>query len=48
MGSVARSIVYLASDAWSGSVHGQILRVDCGKDGKLMWRHGEVQSFSSA
>jgi NAD(P)-dependent dehydrogenase (short-subunit alcohol dehydrogenase family) len=38
---VARSIVYLASDAWSGDVHGQVLNVDCGKQGKIMWSKEE-------
>ena len=33
---VARSIVYLASDRFSGATHGQILNVDCGKLGKLV------------
>lgn len=39
--SVARSIIYLASERWSNSVHGTVLRVDSGKEGKLMWRDGE-------
>lgn len=41
VGSVARSTVYLASERWSGSVHGTVLRVDSGKEGKLMWKDGE-------
>ena len=39
--SVARSVVYLASEAWSGSVHGQVLSVDSGTFGKLMWSEEE-------
>ncbi|KAA6415991.1 MAG: hypothetical protein FRX48_00710 [Lasallia pustulata] len=35
--SVAKSIVYLASEAWSGHVTGQVLNVDSGKQGKVMW-----------
>ncbi len=39
--SVAKSIVYLASEAWSGYVTGQVLNVDSGKQGKVMWMKGE-------
>lgn len=39
---VAKSIVYLASDSWSGSVHGQVLNVDSGKQGKVMWTKDEA------
>ncbi|KAL9585131.1 MAG: hypothetical protein Q9212_001697 [Teloschistes hypoglaucus] len=35
--SVAKSILFLASQAWSGHITGQILNVDCGKQGKVMW-----------
>lgn len=35
--AVARSIVFLASERWSGNVHGQVLNVDSGKQGALMW-----------
>ncbi|KAI9712406.1 MAG: hypothetical protein M1820_001619 [Bogoriella megaspora] len=38
---VAKSILYLASDAWSGDVHGHILNVDSGKVGKVMWTKEE-------
>lgn len=34
---VARSIVFLASENWSGDVTGQVLNVDSGKQGKVMW-----------
>jgi NAD(P)-dependent dehydrogenase (short-subunit alcohol dehydrogenase family) len=34
---VARSILYLASERFSRSVHGQILNVDSGKLGKLVY-----------
>lgn len=35
--AVAKSILYLASEAWSGHVTGQVLNVDSGKQGKVMW-----------
>ncbi|GAB7347018.1 hypothetical protein MBLNU459_g3166t1 [Dothideomycetes sp. NU459] len=35
--AVARSILFLASERWSGNVHGQALNVDSGKQGALMW-----------
>ncbi|KAK4958708.1 hypothetical protein LTR66_013104 [Elasticomyces elasticus] len=41
MEAVAKSVVFLASEAWSGHVHGQILNVDSGKQGKLMWAREE-------
>ena len=41
--SVAKSILYLASEAWSGYVTGQILNVDSGKQGKVMWMKGESE-----
>ncbi|KAI9654940.1 MAG: hypothetical protein M1821_005693 [Bathelium mastoideum] len=34
---VAKTILFLASDAWSGDVHGQVLQIDCGKQGRVMW-----------
>jgi len=40
--AVARTIVYLASDQWSGNVHGQTVNVDSGKMGALMWHPDEV------
>lgn len=42
MAVVARSILYLASESWSRSVHGHVLRVDCGKQGKLHWAQGQA------
>ena len=39
--SVAKSILYLASESWSGHVHGQVLSVDSGKMGKVMWTKEE-------
>lgn len=35
--SVARSLLFLASERWSANVHGQVLNVDSGKQGALMW-----------
>ena len=35
--SVAKSILFLASESWSGHITGQILNVDSGKQGKVMW-----------
>lgn len=35
--AVARSILFLASETWSGSVHGKCVDVDSGKMGALMW-----------
>lgn len=43
LSSVAKSIVYLASEAWSGHVHGQVLNVDSGKQGKVMWTREECK-----
>jgi NAD(P)-dependent dehydrogenase (short-subunit alcohol dehydrogenase family) len=41
MEQVAKSIVFLASERWSASVHGQIVNVDSGKVGKIVWEKGE-------
>jgi len=38
MEQVAKSILVLASDAFSGNIHGQIVNVDSGKLGKLVHR----------
>ncbi len=43
MSAVAKSILYLASEAWSGCVTGQVLNVDGGKQGKVMWMEGEIK-----
>lgn len=37
MEQVAKAILFLASDAFSGNVHGQIINVDSGKVGKLLY-----------
>lgn len=37
MEQVAKSILFLASDAFSGNVHEQIVNVDYGKIGKLLY-----------
>lgn len=39
--SVAKSILFLASENWSGSITGQVLNVDSGKQGKVMWMKEE-------
>lgn len=39
--SVAKSILFLVSENWSGSITGQILNVDGGKQGKVMWMQNE-------
>ena len=31
MAQVAKAVLFLASDAWSGNVHGQIINVDSAK-----------------
>lgn len=38
---VARTILMLASERFSGSIHGQVLPVDNGKQGKLHWTEME-------
>lgn len=48
--AVARSILFLASETWSGSVHGKCVDVDSGKMGALMWGSPEepTGTFSRA
>lgn len=41
--AVAKSILYLASENLSGHVHGQVLSVDGGKQGKVMWTKEECE-----
>ncbi|KAF2090869.1 NAD-P-binding protein [Saccharata proteae CBS 121410] len=42
--AVARTILYLASESWSGSVHGQVINVDGGKQGKVIWTKEEASN----
>lgn len=37
LAGVAKSILFLASESWSGDITGQIINVDSGKNGKLLW-----------
>lgn len=37
MEHVAKTCLMLASDKWSGSTTGQIIRIDGGKSGKVFW-----------
>ncbi|KAL8785532.1 MAG: hypothetical protein Q9195_008604 [Heterodermia aff. obscurata] len=39
--AVAKSIVFLANEVWSGHITGQVLNVDSGKYGKVMWTKEE-------
>lgn len=41
--AVARSVLFLASERWSGHVHGKILDVDSGKQGALVWTREECR-----
>jgi enoyl-[acyl-carrier-protein] reductase (NADH) len=39
--SVAKSILFLASENFSGNITGQILNIDSGKQGKVLWMKDE-------
>jgi len=41
MESVARTVLFLASENWSRNTTGQILAVDSGKSGKVHWLPAE-------
>jgi NAD(P)-dependent dehydrogenase (short-subunit alcohol dehydrogenase family) len=41
MEQVAKTLLFLASDNFSGSIHGQIVNVDGGKGGKVVWHKDE-------
>ncbi|KAI4237586.1 MAG: hypothetical protein L6R40_005877 [Gallowayella cf. fulva] len=43
--AVARSILFLASETWSRHITGQILNVDCGKQGKVLWPKEECRRW---
>jgi len=42
MESVARSVVFLTSETWSGNITGQVLSVNSGKSGVVHWLPEEV------
>lgn len=42
---VARTFLFLASERWSGTTHSQLLHVDGGKTGSLVWQPGEVENM---
>ena len=44
MESVARTCLFLSSDHWSRDVCGQIINVDSGKLGKVVWDRGECKN----
>jgi enoyl-[acyl-carrier-protein] reductase (NADH) len=39
--SVAKSILFLASENGSGSITGQVLNIDAGKQAKVIWMKEE-------
>ncbi|KAF2208609.1 hypothetical protein CERZMDRAFT_107459 [Cercospora zeae-maydis SCOH1-5] len=43
MEHVARSVLFLASETWSGTTHGQLLHVNGGKCESVVWQPGEAQ-----
>jgi NAD(P)-dependent dehydrogenase (short-subunit alcohol dehydrogenase family) len=40
--AIAKAILFLASENFSGNVHGQVVNVDSGKTGKVMWMPEEA------
>ena len=40
--AVAKTILFLASENWSGHIHGQLVSVNSGKFGKVVWMPGEI------
>lgn len=40
---VARSVLFLASEKYSGTVHGQLLPVDGGLTGRVAWTIDELK-----
>ncbi|KAK7709671.1 hypothetical protein SLS57_008576 [Botryosphaeria dothidea] len=47
MEAVANSILFLASDNFSSHIHGQVLNVDSGKQGKLLWTKEQIEAHGS-
>lgn len=41
--NVARTILFLASERYSGSVHGQLIPVDGGLTGRVAWTMDELK-----
>lgn len=39
---VARTILFLASERYSGSIHGQLIPIDAGMVGSVVWGQGEL------
>lgn len=46
MDNVARTVLFLASERWSGNTTGQVLMVDSGKSGKVHWPQEEVNDWN--
>jgi enoyl-[acyl-carrier-protein] reductase (NADH) len=45
---VARTFLFLASERFSGSTHGQLLHVDSGKMGSVQWMPEELANQQQA